>query len=105
MSTQQPLSSPPINWFNRIRLLWSGLIKQSPTELKDVVQFLQEAQSKRIIRSESRQMIEGVLKIADLTANDVMISAARMDMINIEEPLEDILNQVIDIAHSRYPVY
>ena len=105
MATQQSLTSLPLNWFTRLGRQWSGFFKRTPREIKDVLHFLQEAQTTKIIRSESRQMIEGVLKIADLTANDVMISAARMDMINIELPLEDILNQVIDIAHSRYPVY
>jgi magnesium and cobalt transporter len=75
-----------------------------PQQLQDVLRWLQEAQVNNIIRIESRQMIEGVLKIADLTTNDVMISSARMDMINIEDPLDHILNQVIDIAHSRSPV-
>jgi magnesium and cobalt transporter len=105
MSPKQSLNTPSLNGFSRIRAWWSSLFRHQPNELREVIELLQAAQAQGIIRSESRQMLEGVLKIADLTARDVMISAARMDMINIEEPLEDILNRVIDIAHSRYPVY
>ena len=105
MATQQSYVSPPLSWFSRLGRFLAAPFHRTPEGLQDVLQLLAQAQNNKIIRSESRQMIEGVLKIADLTANDVMISAARMDMINIEDPLEQILNEVIDIAHSRYPVY
>jgi magnesium and cobalt transporter len=105
MATQQPLISPPKSRLQRLGRFVASVFHPRPQQLQDVLRWLQEAQVNNIIRIESRQMIEGVLKIADLTANDVMISSARMDMINIEDPLDHILNQVIDIAHSRYPVF
>jgi len=105
MATQQSLISPPKSRLQRLGRFVASVFHQRPQQLQDVLRWLQEAQVNNIIRVESRQMIEGVLKIADLTANDVMISSARMDMINIEDPLDHILNQVIDIAHSRYPVF
>jgi magnesium and cobalt transporter len=70
-----------------------------------VIDLLHKAQSARLIEAESRQMMEGVMKVADLKVRDVMISSTRMDMIDIAASFEDILNQIIDIAHSRYPVY
>ena len=105
MATQQPLISPPKSRLQRLGRFVASVFHPRPQQLQDGLRWLQEAQVNNIIRIESRQMIEGVLKIADLTANDVMISSARMDMINIEDPLDHILNQVIDIAHSRYPVF
>src|SRR4051812_45277577 len=50
-------------------------------------------------------MLEGVLRMADLTAGDVMVAAPRMDLVNIDSPYDDILHVVIDTAHSRFPVY
>lgn len=50
-------------------------------------------------------MLEGVIRMADQTAGDVMVAAPRMDMINIDSPYDDILHVVIDTAHSRFPVY
>lgn len=67
--------------------------------------MLSQAQERGLISADSRGMIEGVLRVADMTAGDVMIAAPRMDLIDIGAPIEDILNQIIDIAHSRYPVY
>jgi magnesium and cobalt transporter len=46
-----------------------------------------------------------VIRMAELTAGDVMVAAPRMDMINIESPHDDILGVVIDTAHSRFPVH
>lgn len=50
-------------------------------------------------------MLEGVIRLADMTAGDVMVPATQMDLINIDEPYEALLHGVIDTAHSRFPVY
>ena len=50
-------------------------------------------------------MLEGVLRMAELTAGKVMVAAARMDLINIDASLDESLHQVIDTAHSRFPVF
>src|SRR3569833_4739036 len=50
-------------------------------------------------------MLEGVIRMADLTAVDVIVPATRMDLINIDSPHDDILGAVIETAHSRFPVY
>jgi len=50
-------------------------------------------------------MLEGVLRMADMTAGDVMVAAPRMDLLDIEAPYEDVLHLVIGTGHSRFPVY
>lgn len=50
-------------------------------------------------------MLEGVLRIADMTAGQVMVAAPRMDLIDIDAALEDIMHLVISTAHSRFPVF
>jgi len=35
----------------------------------------------------------------------VMVPATRMDLLNIQEPLDSLLHTVIDTAHSRFPVF
>jgi magnesium and cobalt transporter len=50
-------------------------------------------------------MLEGVLRMADLTAGDVMVAAPRMDLLDIADPYDTLLDKVIDTAHSRFPVY
>jgi magnesium and cobalt transporter len=50
-------------------------------------------------------MLQGVLKLAEMTAGDVMVAAPRMDLLDIDADFDELLNVVIDTAHSRFPVY
>jgi magnesium and cobalt transporter len=50
-------------------------------------------------------MLEGVLRMADRTAGDVMVAAPRMDLLAIDAPYDELLGAVIGTGHSRFPVY
>ena len=80
-------------------------IHPGPDSTDELIETLAEAEDNQIIGAESRLMLEGVIRMADMTAGDVMVTATRMDMLNIQEPLEQLLHTVIDTAHSRFPVY
>ena len=55
--------------------------------------------------TDARRMVEGVLRLSDKTAGDVMVAAPRMDLLDIDAPFDELLHQVIETAHSRFPVY
>ena len=80
-------------------------IHPGPDSTDELIETLAEAEDNQIIGAESRLMLEGVIRMADMTAGDVMVPATRMDMLNIQEPLEQLLHTVIDTAHSRFPVF
>ena len=80
-------------------------IHPGPDSTDELIETLAEAEDNQIIGAESRLMLEGVIRMADMTAGDVMVPATRMDTLNIQEPLEQLLHTVIDTAHSRFPVY
>ena len=80
-------------------------IHPGPDSADELIETLVDAQENNIIDADSRVMLEGVIRMADLTAGDVMVPATQMDMINIDEPYEVLLHGVIDTAHSRFPVY
>jgi magnesium and cobalt transporter len=50
-------------------------------------------------------MLEGVQRMADRTAGDVMVAAPRMDLLAIDAPYDELLAAVIGTGHSRFPVY
>jgi magnesium and cobalt transporter len=79
-------------------------IHPGPDSTAELIQTLSDAQDNNIIGAESRQMLEGVIRMADMTAGDVMVPATRMDLLDIQSPLEELMHQVIDTAHSRFPV-
>jgi magnesium and cobalt transporter len=80
-------------------------IHPGPDSKAELIETLADAEDNDIIGPESRVMLEGVIRMADLTAGDVMVAAPRMDRVNIDAPYDEILNLVIDTAHSRFPVY
>lgn len=63
------------------------------------------AEQKNLIGTESRIMLEGVLKISGMHVAEIMIPAPKMDMLNISMNIDEMMDMIIDIGHSRYPVY
>lgn len=80
-------------------------IHPGPDSTAELIETLAEAEDNHIIGAESRLMLEGVIRMADMTAGDVMVPATRMDLLDIQDSLDDLLHKVIDTAHSRFPVF
>jgi magnesium and cobalt transporter len=80
-------------------------IHPGPDSTAELIEALADAEDNKIIGSESRAMLEGVIRMADMAAGDVMVPATRMDLVDIRAPFDDLLNTVIDTAHSRFPVF
>ncbi len=80
-------------------------IHPGPDSKDELIEILAEAEDNNIINAESRVMLEGVIRIADMTAGDVMVAAPRMGALDIQSPYDELLHQVIETAHSRFPVY
>ena len=80
-------------------------IHPGPDSTEELIETLAEAEDNEIIGADSRVMLERVIRMADMTAGDVMVAAPRMDLVNIEAPFDELLRLVINTAHSRFPVY
>ena len=80
-------------------------ISPGPDSKTGLIQTLADAEENQVIGAESRVMLEGVIRMADMTAGDVMVAATRMDLIDIDAPFDELLHDVIQTAHSRFPVY
>lgn len=81
------------------------LIRPGPDSTAELIETLAEAEDKDLIDAESRVMLEGVLRLANMTAKDAMVAAPRMDLLDINAPYDALLHQVITTAHSRFPVF
>ena len=80
-------------------------IHPGPDSTEELIDALAEAEDNEVIGADSRVMLERVIRMAHMTAGEVMVAAPRMDMVNIDAPFEDLLHLVISTAHSRFPVY
>jgi len=80
-------------------------IHPGPDSTDELIATLADAEDNEIIGAESRRMLEGVIRMADMTAGDVMVPATQMELVNIADPYDVMMHGVIDTAHSRFPVY
>ena len=80
-------------------------IHPGPDSTAELIETLAEAEDNAVIGAESRYMLEGVLRMAEMTAGDVMVPAPRMDLVDINAPFDELLHVIIDTAHSRFPVF
>ncbi len=81
------------------------IISPGPDSKAELIKTLADAENRELIEPESRLMLEGVLRMADMTAGDVMVPATRMDLLDIAADYDALLAGVISTAHSRFPVY
>jgi magnesium and cobalt transporter len=80
-------------------------ISPGPDSTDELIETLAEAEQRELIAPESRLMLEGVLRMADMSAGDVMVAAPRMDLLDIASPYDEQLAVVIETGHSRFPVF
>src|SRR3978361_140126 len=83
----------------------TDFISHEPESRDELLEVLQDAHERNLIDADSLSMIEGVFQVAELCARDIMIPRAQMDAVNIAESPEEFIPQVLEKAHSRYPVY
>jgi magnesium and cobalt transporter len=80
-------------------------LSPGPDSRAELIETLADAEQRSLIEPESRAMLEGVLRMADKTAGDVMVAAPRMDLLAIDAPYDELLASVIGTGHSRFPVF
>lgn len=57
------------------------------------------------IASQSQDMMLGVLDLDEVTVDHIMVPKSEIIGIDLEEPLEDIINQLRNAQHTRLPVF
>ena len=81
------------------------LVSPGPDSRDQLMESLADAEHKELIEPESRMMLEGVLRMADMIAGDVMVPAPHMDLLDIDAPYDELLHIIIRTGHSRFPVF
>lgn len=71
----------------------------------EVENMVDQAEKSGLFGRGPGEIIRNVLEFADQTAKEVMIPRAKVEAIEISTPAEQVLRQVSESGHSRYPVY
>jgi len=95
-------SKPPTgkSWLEKI----SQAFSDEPDSLRDVMDILRTAESQSIIDTDSLSIIEGAMQVTDMQVREVMIPRSQMVTVRFNQAPADYIDNIIDSAHSRFPV-
>lgn len=88
------------SWATRLLQLFTG----EPSSREELVDLIQDAEERDLIDNDTKEMIEGVLDVAELKVRDIMVPRSQMVTIQINQKVEQFLPIVIESQHSRYPI-
>ncbi len=100
-STLAPDSERRRSWLDRISSAFSG----EPSTRDDLLVLLRDAHGDGLIAADTLRMMEGALSVAELTVGDVMISRSQIVSLSVEGEFTDLMKQVVESGHSRFPVH
>ncbi|HEY8608811.1 MAG TPA: transporter associated domain-containing protein [Noviherbaspirillum sp.] len=81
----------------------TALISPEPESRAQLLDILHDAHERKLLDADALSMIEGVFQVSDLSARDIMVPRAQMDVIDISKPIEEWMPLVLSTAHSRFP--
>ena len=88
------------SWLEKIAQIFSS----DPRTRKDLLDILAIAEQNEVIDSETHNIMQGALEVANLQVRDVMIPRPQMMCLHSDDVPEEVLRRVSDSGHSRYPV-
>ena len=102
----------PIVWFvSRLSALLVRLLggKEKPQggylsteELKLLVETGSEQGQ---IEEEEKEMIHGVIELGDKAVHEVMVPRIGIRALNVDDPLDEVVDMIVRAGHSRLPVF
>ncbi len=88
------------SFWDRTLQLFTG----EPKNKEELVNVLNDAEDRDLIKPETKLMIEGVLEVSDMRVREIMIPRSQMVTLDINLPLEEIIPIILESGHSRFPV-
>lgn len=86
----------------RLKHLMKG---KEPEDREDIHELLNAAHEREIIDDDVHAMVLGSISFAEKIVSDIMVSRSKMDMVDVDQPIQELVNFIISTAHSRFPVY
>ncbi len=72
---------------------------------EEIKKMLETGSENGVFNEIEKEMINSIFSFDDKTAKDVMVPRREVFAIDIEEPVEKILDEILETRHSRIPVY
>lgn len=97
-----------LNFFSRllIRLLGDkGRAVVSTATEEEIRVLLNVGRQEGLIEEEEREMIDSIFDFDDTTVREVMVPRIDITAVSVEASFDELLDLVLDVGHSRIPVY
>jgi magnesium and cobalt transporter len=80
------------------------LFHVDPKDRQELVDVIRDSEENDLIDHDTRDMLEGVMEIADMRVRDIMIPRSQMVTVERTDDLDALIKLLTDAQHSRYPV-
>lgn len=77
---------------------------QSPEELRGAINLHDSDDDKEVV-SQERTMLHSILDLAEVEVGEIMTHRKNVVMLDVEQPADDIVQQVLDSPFTRIPLY
>lgn len=64
-----------------------------------------EITSNEITREQEKEMLEGIIRFKDKTADDILVSRSDMVVIDVRTPFNVVIDFIVDAGYSRIPIF
>lgn len=99
----------PIVWFLRIstegvlRVIRVRGVRQSTVTEEEVRALVAEGTESGVFHPAERELIEGVIRVADRSLRSIIVPRTDVMWIDVDDPPDAILKEVLESGHSRFP--
>lgn len=103
-TTEASAGLRPGRLISRLRLLLG--LRGDPSVRETLEELIEEqAVATDAMAPDERLMLRNILGLRDVTVGDIMVPRADMVAVDCAKPFDDIVDYMVEAAHSRVPVY
>lgn len=101
----------PVVWFLTIstqivlRLLGRANHAEEPITEEDVLSLVREGIEEGTVARNEQELIQRVFEFSDVSVRAIMTPRTEIAAVEVETPLSDAIQKLVDAGHSRVPVY
>jgi len=88
------------SWIERL----TQILQIDPRDREELLEVLRDSEKRALMDADSLGMIEGVLQVSEMQVRDIMIPRSQMSVLSRGQSHEDMLAEIVDSGHSRFPV-
>ncbi|NOY66942.1 MAG: CBS domain-containing protein [Gammaproteobacteria bacterium] len=102
MSEDTPSTNDPDgrSWLERL----TQVMQVDPKDREELLKILRDAEKRALLDADSLGMMEGVLQVSEMQVRDIMIPRSQMTVLSRDQSHEEMLADIVESGHSRFPV-